>query len=238
MGVASRGYGREQPGGWFYNILPFSEQQHIHDIVSADPTNFADRSAVEQMAVEMPEFLSCPEREDSWAILDISIPYYGLHRIRKGRMSDYSVNSGSRAYLAEFGPPDFESSKTHRWPNASEINGVCWFRSTVRSRDLSDGASHTLLVGEKWVAVDRSEEVGFDQPAWTGDSADVHRFTQNPPRPDRIMHDSALAFGSSHDMGIHVAFCDGATRMISYTIDPLIFRDLGSRNDGRVHSLE
>jgi len=38
-------------------------------------------------------------------------------------------------------------------------------------------------------------------------------------------------FGSAHSAGWHVVLCDGAVRMISYTIHPAIHRHLGNRDD-------
>ena len=32
VGVAGRGFGAKQPGGWIYNILPFLEQTAIHQL--------------------------------------------------------------------------------------------------------------------------------------------------------------------------------------------------------------
>ena len=39
-------------------------------------------------------------------------------------------------------------------------------------------------------------------------------------------------FGSAHEAGFNMAFCDGAVQMMSYNIDPTIHMQLGHRADG------
>ena len=38
MGLPGRGFGPNQPGGWIYNILPFMEEQSIHQLGAPSPT--------------------------------------------------------------------------------------------------------------------------------------------------------------------------------------------------------
>jgi len=39
-------------------------------------------------------------------------------------------------------------------------------------------------------------------------------------------------FGSAHAAGCHFVLCDGAVRLIQYSIDPEVHRRLGNRRDG------
>ena len=42
VGDPNRGFGRDQPGGFFYNCLPYMEQQALHDLAQDAPPR-ADR---------------------------------------------------------------------------------------------------------------------------------------------------------------------------------------------------
>ena len=35
LGHPDRGFGKSQPGGWIYNVLPFIEQEALHDLAQA-----------------------------------------------------------------------------------------------------------------------------------------------------------------------------------------------------------
>ena len=53
-----------QPGGWIYNILPYAEQQAIHDLGSKLPLGRAQRSSLPgtQMVCSPVNYLNCPAR--------------------------------------------------------------------------------------------------------------------------------------------------------------------------------
>ena len=68
VGDADRGVGREQPGGWIYNILPYVEQQAIYELPGdGDRTNITPaqrEAAVVMQATPIPLF-NCPSRRPS-----------------------------------------------------------------------------------------------------------------------------------------------------------------------------
>ncbi|MCA9210072.1 MAG: DUF1559 domain-containing protein [Planctomycetales bacterium] len=148
-------------------------------------------------------------------------------------------------------------------PNAtSQQNGVLMNDNhnqntmALNMAAVTDGTSNTLLVGE----IGRSDNVnpsiidGNNFPLWAGGNVDggcngryagSHvryadtLFTINKLTPAGITSDgsSDLSFGSYHPGGAQFVFVDGSTHFIPETVDSLIYRYLGGRNDGNVVQL-
>jgi hypothetical protein len=123
-------------------------------------------------------------------------------------------------------------------PNSTIHNGLVNPRlsSPVGLTHIPDGASNTLLVGERNFNRARSgqswqwdENNGyFDGYDW-----DTIRWGYQVPAPDR---DDAsyydYRFGSSHPAGVQFVFGDGSVRMIYYNISLTTFQRLCNREDG------
>jgi prepilin-type N-terminal cleavage/methylation domain-containing protein/prepilin-type processing-associated H-X9-DG protein len=61
VGYPDYGFGKEQPGGWLYNILPFIERTALHDLGKG--ATGAARNAATKQRVETPfEGMNCPSR--------------------------------------------------------------------------------------------------------------------------------------------------------------------------------
>ncbi len=121
-------------------------------------------------------------------------------------------------------------------------NGVLFLNSRVKMRDIRDGATNTILVGEIrtlvgeefWAAGTR---VTLRNSA-TQPNRDYERFAPSNPRSD---NPPAFAdpnyvggFGSHHSGGTQITLADGAVRFISNNVDQEVFSRLGSRADGKL----
>ncbi len=129
----------------------------------------------------------------------------------------------------------------------------------IRHAQITDGTSKTMIVGEKFLRADWYEGGSWgDDRGWTdGWAPDTMRLTGVPPRadsdgftftsqfPDSPASDEALLvgefivynFGSAHPGGLNVVFADGSVHAISYEIDPVLFNNLGDRQDGNIVDL-
>lgn len=66
VGDPDRGFGRGQPGGFFYNILPFMEWKGIHDMPKA--ANVSDKMRLSAQMIATPiDLFSCPSRLCAYA---------------------------------------------------------------------------------------------------------------------------------------------------------------------------
>ncbi len=121
-----------------------------------------------------------------------------------------------------------------------------------------DGASNTLMIGEKQLNVERLGYTYDDNEPCvsTGWENDIYRISgslttstgviSHPPKHDREHRSytvsdpnmSSSQFGSSHPGGFNVAMADGSCRTISYGIDHTVFYRLCVRNDGQPVTLD
>ena len=127
------------------------------------------------------------------------------------------------------------------------ITGVIFCGSLIRPIDVRDGTAHTLMIGEKYVPRDAyltGTDSGDNECMYIGDNPDITRWTANslstpaspaptPPMRDTPGYQNLVGFGGAHPSSINCAMCDGSVHTVSYTVDPIMFMRLGSRNDGQ-----
>jgi prepilin-type N-terminal cleavage/methylation domain-containing protein/prepilin-type processing-associated H-X9-DG protein len=242
VGLPDKGFGENQPGGWFYNILPFIEQQAIHDVGMGE-TDAVRRALWAKQLAQPIATANCPSRrppatyglgnyptpaQNHWQNVDF--PTGGLSK------SDYAVNAGSTQLCWVMVPDVF-----------GQHNGISYGQSKVKVSDITDGLSNTYAVGEKYVNPDYYQNgmgMGDDNGMYSGHDWDSARYTyydassthagSYAPLQDTPGLAGALqeaAFGSAHESSFNMAFCDGSVRSISYSIDGQVHANLGSRND-------
>lgn len=223
-GDPDAGYGRNQPGGWVYNILPYLDNETLHD----QGKGSSDKKAQAGLVMQTPlPVMNCPSRRAAAAY-----PYNG------GSAANFSPPSlvGKSDYAANAGTVDAA-------PGADNgiINKQSEYTTAVFSRD---GASNTIIVGEKYLQPEHyltgvpahdglSMYQGFNinSVRW-GNLDDQHLYLQ-----DKANYDSS-GWGSAHDVGAHFAFGDNSVSVLNYDISPDVFRCLLNRQDGRIINLE
>jgi prepilin-type N-terminal cleavage/methylation domain-containing protein/prepilin-type processing-associated H-X9-DG protein len=243
-GDPQRGNDKRQPGGWIYNILPFIEQQPLHDL--GLDGNIASRSRIVSTALSV---LICPTRRTVilYPFVD-PYDYRNLLRPAKVGRSDYAGNGGELSTGIYWGPDtlaDGDAMPDSTWRSqyggdGEASGGLFWLRSTCKLIDITDGVSNTYLCGEKclgpdWYATGTS--AGDDQGWNMGFDFDVNRFVTNASgfwlRQDQAGYDNCFVFGSAHPNGFQMAFCDGSVQMINYSINLDTHRRLSNRKDGQ-----
>ena len=258
----NRGYGPAQPGSWQYNILEYVEEGPLREL-GKGATGAALTTAMTELHQSPVEIFYCPTRrpvanyKNNWSVSPVNAPH--LSTLKPVAKSDYAANAGDTTEnsadnmsvpltLAAANAPGFGWTDTGCRGRRGSIcqNGVMYYRSEVRIKQLTDGTSKTYLVGEKYLqleAYDYSvEDQGDNQGIWCGyewDNSRLTRFVRDgdeyEPRQDQSGRGSLVRpFGSAHVAGWNVVFCDGSVTTVAYGADRETHRRLGNRMDGEI----
>jgi prepilin-type N-terminal cleavage/methylation domain-containing protein/prepilin-type processing-associated H-X9-DG protein len=120
----------------------------------------------------------------------------------------------------------------------------------IKISRITDGTSHTILLGEKYVRSDMYAGGGYSDDhgwieGWDPDDirctcfqpyqdSDGYQF-QSQGTADIFGHDRDIPyFGSAHPGGFNAVFADGAVHTLNYDIDPVAFNALATRAGGEV----
>jgi prepilin-type N-terminal cleavage/methylation domain-containing protein/prepilin-type processing-associated H-X9-DG protein len=123
----------------------------------------------------------------------------------------------------------------------------------IKFRRLTDGASHTFLIGEKYVRSDlyaggsKSDDQGWAdgwdpdavrstcfQPYQDSDRTGFQFMPLNAPGDLFGFDRDVYYFGSAHTGGFNTVFADGSVRTLNYDIDVLLFNALATRAGGEI----
>jgi hypothetical protein len=255
-GDPDMGVGARQPGGWIFDLLPYVEQEAIHDIGSGLPLSQKYDALAQQKATPIPTF-HCPSRRKPQPLPAVETSWNAAQPELLNK-TDYAANGGTVLYLGT-GPtyPDCLTNYPNcNFPSTPNFNGISCFRSEVAPADVHDGLSNTMLAGEKYLnpnkyytgddgADNNSMFQGndWDTNRWvthvdvaTGAISSANRANRRPMQDTPGVDTMSERFGSAHPAGFSAALCDGSVRVISYTIDLTTYSYLGNRHDGRVHT--
>jgi prepilin-type processing-associated H-X9-DG protein len=139
----------------------------------------------------------------------------------------HSARTTRVSYLdgAEFGYTNYLGSYDGR-----TSRGMFGFERGIRIKDVKDGASKTIFVGERGVVADGEVIHGW----WPWGSATMiasqHEFQSGAfENPASVKH-----WWSHHPHGAMFLFVDGHVHFLPYTIDAETFRGLGTRDGGEL----
>jgi prepilin-type N-terminal cleavage/methylation domain-containing protein len=263
IGDPDRGTGRGQPGGWIFNLLPYMEQKSTY-MMQAGKTGAA-RAAVAAAMMQTPlNVINCPSRRPLILLPPgNTIPQQAQPRIGEGgaqcsdkadfvARGDYAANAGT-VFLDPNNEFPNHGPETRAYASspqgaatfgkfADNCTGVVFCGSLISAKDIPDGLSHTLFVGEKYL--NRSHycdglDAGDNENAYIGDNEDVQRWALASPRRDRpnpgpsydATHDSTLDFGSAHPTTFNCVMCDGSVQTNEFDIDLTAFKRQCTRDD-------
>lgn len=228
-GDPNLGFGREQLGGWAFNVLPWIEKSNLHDLGLGESGMALEDLCSQRIATPVRDYI-CPSRGGDGLINYVhSTNWRNATRPAQFARSDYAANGGDHPSILP----------THLTRDTSGV--VSRENSGQNLRGLHDGTSSTYMLGERYLNPDRYNEGSFggNDQGWTaGYDWDSVRFTQDninyAPRPDTPGVDSLQRFGGPHPGLFLMGICDGSSRGFSYSIDSLVHASLGNRDDGGI----
>lgn len=244
LGDADRGFASDQPGGWGFTVLPFIEQQALHELgTRMIPSR---KSAMHKQRNEIPiSTMNCPTRRsaEAWA-------YVLGHQPFNARASEavvrscYATNGGDIFQDSNpgAGPSTLESGDQESWHNEMRrvqlrATGILAPGSTFTVGDIHDGVSKTYMIGEKYINTDfytTGQDPGDNEATYIGENGDNNRWTQRGLRRDTPGLVDWQLFGSAHYAGVNIALCDGSVHLMDFETDDLVHRQFGNRRDGVV----
>jgi prepilin-type N-terminal cleavage/methylation domain-containing protein len=270
VGDADRGFGKDQPGGWTFGLLPFMEQSQVRSRCgdgNRDTISQSQKDGALALCRQLVPHWWCPSRRpqnvypkpagnNSYAN-NAAAATDGL--IVAAR-SDYAICVGDHN-IVESGtfPPNSNgivnlatyttlNLATYPWRTdpqgnliqggAEEFTGISFQRSEIGIKNISDGASQTYMIGEKYLnagAYETGTDPGDNETWATGFNNDVYRAAWDPPAQDKAgvpyRDCQARIFGAIHS-GWFMSFCDGHVEMLSFDIDLNVHRMNAARADG------
>ncbi len=247
IGDPDQGFDYRQPGGWMFNILPYLEQQALHDLQSGKSTSSTPTrtAAAAQMIATPLAVMICPTRRRV-----TTFPYVAGHSLNYSdpvsmvARSDYAACGGDRTSPAfsglwgTSGPADLATGHTSQavaaFGNvAAAATGVVYCGSVVKMRDVTDGASNTYLAGEKNVCSDNyldGGDAGDNETLCLGVNEDILRYTWPSSLYDNLTNPTTfLYFLPFQDQpGAQRVYCFGSAHAETFN---MVFCD------GAVHAI-
>ncbi|TWT75631.1 hypothetical protein Pla123a_31410 [Posidoniimonas polymericola] len=207
VGDADRGFGKKQPGGWVYHILPFVEEQQVWDLPSdGDPSGLyqpVQLAGAKQMQETAISIFNCPSRRRATAY-----PYVigsGFFAVRNSdepeavARTDYAANSGDGEMGEWFYDEGTDQYQTFSFPNnyarvdrgiyafppQKGQSGVSFLGSEVKISQVIDGTSKTVVASEKFLTplyYETGEGGADNHSMYQGYDRDIYRWAFKDPQ--------------------------------------------------------
>ena len=207
---------------WMLHILPYVEKNTLYEEWDFELSPSGNRAVGETDI----SFFYCPSRRSDTK--SDARMFQGW--VRGG--TDYGGCLGACNGFHDCGTHEFWRVANGNRPEAP-CKGMFRVNSATRIREVTDGTSNTIMIGE----LDRLDvsNSNFSQDGWAiGGSPTIFSTCSNSCRgPNSNFFEEPA---SKHVGGIHVGLADGSIRFIADTIDKQLFAALGSMQNDEVLS--
>lgn len=173
----NRGYGPDQPGSWFYNILGYMEESALRE-TGRGMSAMAYRNASIQLHQTPVTGFQCPTRRapgvyvSRWTRVREQAWLSGVAQSEGVAKADYAASSGDSMNFSGdnfYRPASYAAIDESKWTKTNVCEGktlaerrlvpfcqtgVMFYRSKLKMAAIKDGTSKTYLAGEKWMPAD------------------------------------------------------------------------------------
>jgi prepilin-type N-terminal cleavage/methylation domain-containing protein len=232
-----------QACGWMFQILPFIDQANLWKMTRPQTVMGQAYDCDHAIAATMVPAYACPSRAGRLRVIDVV--YSGTDYGYRAE-SDYAGNGGTTGGAAD----GYVSGYNKDGKDAPIPPNSLTAKQPVTSSAIRNGCSCVVLVGEKCLNADllydpRADDDAGYMSCW---DTDTSRWGCYPPEPDYHAYkehsdvdngdfvsngvdlEYYCSFGSGHLVTSNYAMCDGSVRPISYSINPMTFLCICSRD--------
>ena len=185
-------FGAGQPGGWIYQVCPYLEEEAAFSVGKGLTAAQKRTELQKQISTVVPVF-NCPSRRTGYGIPglrpdglptepsgeqpnNVDMPPTAAH-------ADYAINGGHQHLTTGQGPGPTCLASYPNWPATctflnddktlgKSFDGISHDHTGARMKQITDGASKTILVAEKSVQPRFYETGCGDPPMWKFDDGD------------------------------------------------------------------
>jgi prepilin-type N-terminal cleavage/methylation domain-containing protein/prepilin-type processing-associated H-X9-DG protein len=255
IGDPDLGNGKDQPGGWIFQILDFLEEGSTRQMAAGLPDAQKQQRLAEMAATPVSTFV-CPSRRSvgPWPADPTYADPINADATTRCARSDYgactsggySVDLNNRprnfAITTDFPQTVEEAQHDETWEKEVFFdgkwhpNGVVIPRYAIRLRQIIDGTSHTYFGGEKYLDADHYVDgtlINDDQSLYVGYDQDtiISAYFEALPDTPGLPQDNRFRFGSAHPGVFNVVYCDGSVHAIPFDIELQVHQAMGSRSN-------
>jgi prepilin-type N-terminal cleavage/methylation domain-containing protein/prepilin-type processing-associated H-X9-DG protein len=171
MGDPDAGTGRRQPGGWIFQMAPYLEQISVTRI-GGGLKGQAKFDALAKQRSAIISIFYCPTRRPAVGMPSVEVCFNAGNPELEAK-SDYAANGGARRIPTAPGPAPnadytdcLDKFPYCKWDQSDDsiqtFTGIVTARLGAKLRQVTDGASNTLLAGEKYVPVDFYDTISYE----------------------------------------------------------------------------
>jgi prepilin-type N-terminal cleavage/methylation domain-containing protein len=218
-------------------ILPYIEQSVLYEQIDFKTTKGWSQQPNHKVSMSPVDMFFCPS--------NIHGVYDGVPDVQRSLFAS-SRYQGEQAFTQHYtgiagakgahptAPSDYEwepdDSRCGTNYDGISVNGVLYRDSDVKTKDISDGLSHTLLIGEQRYGVSAWIAGISSDPNWPCNMVCCKNvaFGTNFDQWGDKWNDQP--FGSLHPGGAQFGSADGSIHFISDDADIFVYKSLSSRN--------